>query len=376
MIAWIIAALAVSQPPTPTISVAERAPLALIILTPAGVPSSTLPLSEMTRLLHDNIERESSLAVLDVTPSDVLPCQGALYCIFDRSAASVRKRSVPYVVVVSSFALKQGADRYAFVVIDGAAAERCAGESDRDLCAERAVLARSSAQPASEASAKDALIDFVRGPLKKAVGPKRWYRFGELLLRSAPNAWVQLDGKPIGRAGRDGALRVTGLEPGAHALKVSAQGFEPQQSGFSVGSGAAAELSLRLRKPTHPGHWPTIYGGGAAAFLGAALVIWGAAYHAQNSSASSVCFDDCASSSFWTLEQMFSGRPEIGAPEANRGALLAIPLGYSLVLAGGAAAVWRAFFSDAGESPWLELAVSLGLGVLSYGVSAAVNAAR
>jgi hypothetical protein len=64
-----------------------------------------------------------------------------------------------------------------------------------------------------------------------------------------------------------------------------------------------------------------------------------------------------------------------GDVECLRGSkgVLAVPLGYSLMLAGGTWAAGTQLFSAEDEAPWIQIAVGIVLGATAYALSAALD---
>jgi len=180
---------------------------------------------------------------------------------------------------------------------------------------------------------------------------------GTLLIRApAPGFDVRLDDERVGAISLGGQLELPWVLAGPHVLGlIDPRGeriHNPLPIEVRTATTTTIDAVLRASETA-----VSTYGGLGLAAVGAAFVVYGLAAPRNQD----LCFTPCSGTRFVTFGE--------GGGETS--ALMIVPLGYSLALAGlgwaGAPLVL-----DEG-SPWLALVIGLAVGAVSYAVSAAAG---
>jgi len=372
----LIAGLVASASPTPAptvVSLAQRAPLAFVLNTPSG-ERGRLRVSEILAALGEPLDRHTDLALTPVDATAISECEGALACLARRVP-----RRAELLLVLSYFAASgDRPDRVSALLVDVASADACAsdpfGEDRVDECvSERAVRVRPPPENLRDASeARAVLTRIVQDHLRPALEAKgHWEPHGQVLLQEVPSgAALLVDDQTVGVAS-GGPILLSGLALGEHQVAYAVGGVVQSGAGVTVQRGATPEV--RLAVDTSGFRAPLFWSGVGLAAAGAGLTIWSAAYAASQSDMVQNCPEPSCRSSFFTLERQVRGDIEIFEEDPNRGSVLALPLGYSMMITGGTWAVGSQLVDDDPVLHWILVGAGALAGGLAYGISAAAN---
>jgi hypothetical protein len=361
-----------------TLRVHARNPLPVVLLIPSAKLGVIDPRA-LVRGLAARLEARSDLYAEVVEPERAADCAGAISCLIERTGSSS-----PLLLVLSAVKAKDR-DRISATLVDAEQARRemrRSGVEDREAAiSERAVLVRPEY---ADIAASDQLEPFLDRLIQRDLRPVleargAWEPFGGLVLEGAPaGAVISIDGAVAGVA-QAGINRVEGIKPGARMIAVEHPRFEPASVAVEIARGELARVSLPelARRGSELGLRRGLFWTGiGASAAGVALVI-AAAVSAGDTQVLCLTTDPedsrCSGhSSFWEL----GGSPAAGgsrfSPERSGGVPLA-PLGISLVAAGAGFTLGAAFLGEEQDPPWLALAIGLGAGALSFGLSIALD---
>lgn len=197
------------------------------------------------------------------------------------------------------------------------------------------------------------------------------------ILGAAPGATVELDERPLGRVSSE-PLRVVGVRPGERELRVVEEHSElALRLSVSAGARVRAAFAVGSAAPPPP---PAIsrdvlrWSGVGGAVLGVALIaVGGAKYSAVRTVCLSRSEQPGSCGSLGTPSLGFDGSQALsGDPRRiNPAGVGYLPLGIGLLTAGASWTLGCQLFGEDHELPWPQLLVGVGLGALSYAVSAA-----
>ncbi|MFO0725485.1 MAG: hypothetical protein U1E65_17000 [Myxococcota bacterium] len=234
-----------------------------------------------------------------------------------------------------------------------------------------------SASMVGKVTSADALREEVMRLLDEQLKPRleaagRWDPSGSLLVDADGPVRVQLDGVDLGQGPTQ--LVLERVRIGIHRLEyVGASGAQTERVEVKLDERARAAWIHDVVAPARTAAPPaaigraSLIGGSALVLGGVVLSVWAAAAHQPFRGALACAAPPCGEGArFATFADLTgsSGDPRQG--------LLVAPLGYSLALAGGTAAI-GAWILDQSEDSWWTVLAALGLGALSYGVSALAN---
>jgi hypothetical protein len=178
-----------------------------------------------------------------------------------------------------------------------------------------------------------------------------------------PGLAIRIDGVEVARTA-EGDTVVEGILEGSRTVAL-ADGERVERSGaIIVRAGEVTELGPPpVEAPESAMRQVGIWGGIGLAGVGSAIAIWAAAAGGGRAIVS------CTAPGCGGPVRSFETFPELAGREG--GGPLAAPFGYSLAIAGGAWAI-GSWFADR-RFEWLPVIVALGLGAISYGLSAALD---
>ena len=197
------------------------------------------------------------------------------------------------------------------------------------------------------------------------------------VVGAARGAALELDARPLGVVS-DEPLRITGVRPGERELRVVEEREEIAPR-LSVPAGARVRAALAVQgapPPPPPAlsrdvlRWTGV---GGAVFGVALMAIGGAKY----SSVRTVCLSPSeqpgACGSLGTPSLGFDGSQALSgdARRINPAGVGFLPLGIGILTAGASWTLGCQLFGEDHELPWPQLLVGVGLGALSYALSAA-----
>jgi hypothetical protein len=377
LLALSVAAAAPPPEPVTVLRLRERAPLALVLNTPSG-EKGRLGVSEILAALGAPLDAHTDLELTAVDSGIQAECEGSLACLARRVPPGAK-----LLLVVSYFAAPQDRpDRLTALLVDVATADACAsdpfGADDVDACvSERAVKVRPAPRLVTQAAeARAAFAELVQADLRPVLeGSGHWAPTGALEVAGAPTgATLMLDERAVGVA-PGGVVRLEGVAPGPHQVAVHQGGAPLGGEAVVIARAETVRYTVKVGAAPSPLKTPMFWGGVGVAALGAGLTLWSAAYSVGNE-LDRGCFEPNlpCERQFVTVEQLLRGRSEVFSAGPNEGKVLALPLGYSLMLAGGTWALGSALTSEEDEVlHWILLGAGVVAGAAAYGISAAAN---
>lgn len=202
-------------------------------------------------------------------------------------------------------------------------------------------------------------IDFLdRGVRPRLAGSGHWAVFGEVIARAPrPGLSISMNGTRLGESA-EGSTRIRDVRTGTHTFALEELGVSKQ---LAVRAGTTAELVFDPPRGPSSIRTAALWGGVALAGIGLTVEVIALA----------------AGSSSTRLDVCRGAACEVDAPArfTRAGPFLTAPLGYALFGAGGVFA-GGALLSAEEDPPWIALAAGSALGVLAYGVSAALEGSR
>ncbi len=385
--------------------------MAFVLGTPTGEPGQTSR-SQIIRIVSDLLRRETNLELQQLETEVIGQCRGQLGCLseqtrrdYQRSALTdesgkllrfethvrrLREGKVPYtkyLLLVSNVTIRGQSDQISAVLIDTDLALQIMHESNRSVedwqdTAEGRISASALVVPAVTGQLRgpdDAQVFFGRffdsslQPVLTKAG--HWRPYGRIDVDSAHNgAAIFLDGQALGVT-RAGITRIEKVDPGPHRLRIEHPKYQPWTAEFHVQRGRThhtqARLQARVDNSSASARDVTFWTGAALATLGAGLTAYG--IQRTDSGIQSACFDapqtPCTSGTRFIT---FGYSPQrVDSGPLNPVGVMIVPLGYSLVGTGTVLGV-GALLSEEEKLPWMSWAIGLAVGVVAYGVSAAV----
>ena len=390
--------------PTAEILVEERTPLAFLLVTPSGAASrarSSAVIASVSELLEDHTDFDVQLVDAD----RVADCGGRLACLvravrpdYDRSRliepggrmrpfsdhqawVQDRRVAVPTVLfVLSSIALPDGdrlipqwIDTDAALAIDHNA-DRSGPDWRREVEAQVRERALSTRLPSHLASSEEDAVRFLNGLITRELRSEleargHWEPFAEVWLVGTPNGvTVGVDGRTVGTTRSDG-VRLTQIRPGAHRIELRGPRVEPWSQRLELRAGATeiVEPDVRILKDRHEGRTALLWSGVALGAAGLAVSVFALT---ESDDTVIYCSDTCGTR-FRSLDESRE-TPRFGS-QTGGGGFLTGPLGYSMLLSGGALSLGSLWIGNDDEFPWVALVGGLALGATAYGVSAALD---
>lgn len=187
---------------------------------------------------------------------------------------------------------------------------------------------------------------------------RHWEVFGEILVHAPrPGLSISLNGAKLGPSA-EGPTRIRDVQNGAHVVAIDELKLTKN---VDVASRSITEVTFELPRGASPLRTATLWTGVAIAAAGVAIEVATLASDG-GSTALNVCRGaDCA--------------PDAEKRFDRAGPFLAAPLGYALFGTGG---TWAggALLSAEEETPWIALIAGGAVGVLAYGLSAALEGSR
>jgi hypothetical protein len=401
---------------THEIALAERKPLAFLLITPTGQVGSTAS-TEIIRVLSELVDRHTNLHLREFDPQSVSECKGLLGCFvtkvrpdYDRQSMMLgsggfapysehldrlkrEKKEYPQLLLVlSNLTVPGQPDRLTVVVVDtDRALELSQGVShdadgwERDLEArinENALLARPKwEQLKSEEEVRRYLDRVFNEDLRRAfLTTENWEPYGSIevdLARS--DVSIELDGTTVGTT-RSGVTRLVSVTPGRRAMKLSNPLLKPYGTEVTVERGKIARLTPVLEIAPQQGastlRTVLLWSGVGVAVVGASITGYAIA---NTSDVSTYCVMSAPNGacmetkSFKTSSYNANAAPTFFPSMVNPSGVLMAPLGYSLFAAGAVWSLSMLLFDRESEVPWLELIIGAVVGGASYAVSAALN---
>jgi len=404
--AWASAALAEDG----VIEVGERTPLAFVISSPTGASARTRT-SDLIRLIDDASRRDTGLAIQTIDETVTKGCRGRLLCVilrirtdYEREAlrepngrmrpyadhlAMLNERKVGYpklLLFITNITREGEADKLSAQLIDTDRAletYHLASHDGEDWEANVEALINEAAltTPRTEVSDETAAETFVQRLFLEHLRPSleasnMWRPFGQIdITTPIADLSVSLDGASIGITQRGGLTRLTGVRPGTRHVSVEGPDIMPFTADVEVAKGETATLVPELSPKSTDGskrlRTATLVAGAVAVVAGG--VFTGLALATPDSNASTVCFRGPQSTCESGSELVRSSFDPDRLGDQNGSGILLAPLGYSLIFAGATWGLGTWFFTEEREVPWLPLLGGLGVGVLSYTLSALLN---
>ena len=346
-----------------------RKPLALVVMTPSRIRTQ-LPLSEWIREVGKVVRKHTDLEVSPLRDEALEGCAGKMRCILSRVPEKVR-----FTLVMAIYAGEGDTNVVAAYLVDRSLIPQCKDSADPEPCLfEKVVVLRQRTSVLKDRGASltfiDRLITLDAKEQLKSAG--HWLRFGKLQIHTNVEASVFIDGQGIGQT-QSGRAEVADVPVGSRRVRLFHPERLPYETEVKVTSQETTAFDahlVRIRSPASVSRTVTLYVGGAAALAGAVFSIWGIQYRLQHAK------EGCSGGGcgrFWSVEQMIRGQPQSGTDVSDDGHWLAIPLGYSLLGAGGVWTVGTWLLGNDRDWPWLQWLVGAAVGGAAYGISAALQ---
>ncbi|MBI4814910.1 MAG: PEGA domain-containing protein [Deltaproteobacteria bacterium] len=389
----------------------QRVPIALLLVTPKGNESEVAAKNAgLIEWLSEAFDRETDLLLERLDLATAAACEGDLTCLvlrarpdYNRVALEsadgtvdpyakhldrVRKERIRYpryLLLLTSLVQKGQPDRLAVRVVDTDLAlsiyHSAARTSDWKTRVDTEVLERAvringkrADVPTREAAVAH-LEELFNGEMRALLDRDgHWRPFGAITFTTnEESVAVLLDGVAVGIS-KPGTTRISNVPAGRHTITLEHPLFERFVRDVEVERGATVEVPaglVRLPSADHAtARTSLLWTGVGVSALGAA-VLTAAIIGAANQEHNLLCYEDeeCRSPGWYT----FDGAPDSERLDPSQGVLIGAPLGYSLM---GAGAVWSLgtlLFGSDESFPWIQIATGVGVGALSFGVSAALN---
>lgn len=351
----------------------ERVALPFIFDTPTGAYAS-LPTSEAIDQLARLLLRHTDFSPREIPAKTIEGCKGSITCMGLRARAQMQNAKPSHLAVFSNLTAPGRPDRVSALLIDLEAALECSDthveEVDRERCASEHALVASDLghRVASAAEMRrhfDGVVNDIFRPALEATG--HWEPLGRIELTSErARTIVSLDGVPIGSLGRGRAL-ITGVRAGRRTLRVEDPDGEEDELELSVDVAARDTAQVTIRAGAyHPVRTATLWSGLVLAAAGIAFTVWGLAGHQSDVYCAGTSCSDRAT--FKSVGGLIDG-----GDQAPRRDVLAVPLGYSLFVIGGAFTLGAIFEGEEADVPWISILAGSVAGGVAYAISAAVD---
>ncbi|MCK6549621.1 hypothetical protein L6R52_27545 [Myxococcota bacterium] len=377
------------------ISLDERRSVLMVAVTPSGAASTTSS-AELLEAADRVLRAKTGLRVtspeqagLDVAQLVACELRVRLSCW----ARLVTPLSPAYLFVVSVYPRPDGTEQLSGIFIDVEAARRALATIDRGQLGwveqledalfedaretKPAIVARGRSDDVS--SWVSVAIERDARSLVEANGD--FAPHGEVeLVGLAPGLALELDGRALG-ASTGGTTILRGVARGVRRLVLSdpSERFATSSLELRVVARETTRVEPVLvpidRGPerTFTARRVTSWSGAAVGTVGAALSIWAIAAAPGARTVDTCVGASCVERS----SRAFASFCELGNDDpascAGGTRVLALPLGYSLALAGGITALGAWLGGEEDELPWLPIAAGLVAGGLGYGVGAALS---
>lgn len=396
-LAFLIAAAPASNEPYADISLNERVPFGLIFSVPTG-RLATITRSELIRIVSDILRRDTSFNLVSFDPNAMSACRGRLGCMSLRVRGEFegerRQRDeashLRYLLVLSGAELDDGTDRLSAVLVDTDRALEVLDRTDRSQpdaeARAEAQINRGSvvAAPARRriTSASDArafLADLFTEGFRPAFEKSgTWRPYGALHVQTdISGIAIKMDGRPIGTTQAGGVTRIQRVRAGRRTLALTHPEYLPFETTIVVVARQTAEIAASLVRRDDSGNdvprTATLWAGVAGAAAGIGLLAYALA--TPNGSSSLLCLENdpsCEGGREFISFGYDASKADTDPNAVNPSGLLVAPLGYSLA---GAGLTWSlgALLSSRDRTPWIAILAGLGVGLLSYGLSAAIS---
>lgn len=394
-----------------TLAAEERVPIAVVVNTPTG-KAARISRSEIIRIIDDLLKRHTDFFSQPIDEQVIEDCTGSLTCIatttrrdyeretgskggagrmtFDRYLARLEERGLEVprlLLMVSNVAGSERGDKLSVLLLDLDGALRLYHDAERKPgfedeveieISEKAILAQSRPALVLDEPEANAVLTraFERGFEKALRDAGHWAPFGEIRLAlNVAGVGVDLEGRAIGQIDTT-AGTIRGVRPGRRKLTFRRADYEVAEREVEVTAGttAAVDVTLLPRATSDAGvvHSAVLWGGAATAAIGVALVAYGLTR--VDSGVTSHCFEgapDCDSRNDFISFGFDPGANGVSQP-VNPGGVLVVPLGYSLAATGATWSLGALTFEHDAEIPWISIVVGAVVGVLGYGLSAAL----
>jgi hypothetical protein len=310
-------------------------------------------------------------------PPQLAECRGRIACM-----VRMAEGSLPRFLLVISVLPGEGSDYFSVALVDTKAAravlETPAGDDEQ----EPKVIAKALVGPEEQFDVSDARVlpKFFAGLVER-----RWRPAFEASGHFRPNGAIELsggiDGAVVRLDERDvatfaaadaGAMRLEGVAPGTHQLAVTHAEVLPCLSEVVVGRARTSSVSLAFvpRPGPHRDARTVVF------WSGVGLAIAGVGVTAYGVFSGGVDEINC-----WGEQTCATSFRRFGGSGAQSrvledpagGGIPVAPLGYGMTGAGAAIAGGTYFFADDREWPWIPVAIGLGVGVVTFALSAALD---
>jgi hypothetical protein len=382
--------------PHEPLSLHERTPLVLIVVSPKGSRTETGP-SEILRKTALILEPKTSIAVkspeqagADVDAIQSCEDRSRLSCwvlAIRRDEGRTAKHRARYLVVMSLREQGRGVDRISAMLFDLDRAATAYNETPRDRSNwvdvaenrifETAIESHGGVVDAREAGALEQLLrrvflDHFRPGFERNG---HWEPFGRIEIEKArPGLIIDIDGKTVGSADSDVAA-IDDVLPGRHSIALTdpSGALEPWRGEVEVARGETRAIAALLveRKSAISIRGATFWTGIGVGVLGLGLSAYAVLAPAHVARAKI-----CSGASCSAQPPEFASFCEKSASDpssCSSGGVLVAPLGFAMIGTGAAWSLGSELLEADGRIPWISLLGGIVLGGAVYGVSAAVG---
>lgn len=366
--------------------VAERAPVAMYLVSPPDVTSAA-PSAAVYQAAADALVERTGLEVWSmeragVSPDSIDRCgvESRLSCW----TQTMRQAPVRYFWALAVQPLPDGRDRLITIFLDversvaiytrwldgGEPAWREKAEAEIFAAATvgDAATIRTSDGAALAAYFASTLDDTLKGQLEADA---QWRPYGRIEVEvPTPGFTVTVDGRTLGRV-EAGALVLQGVLPGEHRVEGRVDAHVSAHDVRVERGGVAQIVFLSPPIVRHPLRTATIYGGAAVAAAGIAVGVWSAVRASDDVAYTCVArpgsSTDCSARGGLTLAYDPGAAPTTVASDVNPSGVVAGALFGGLVTAGAAWALGALWWGEQDRPPWWSWLVGAAVGVTAYG---------
>jgi hypothetical protein len=330
--------------------------------------------SDVVRAISRSLSRHTDLRVVLVDDL-ARDCRGSLACVVEKVRTT--SSAAPFLLEYESARRRGGGDEVVASLYDVEAAHALAlaasppKDADAELeldarLTEAARLGGVEAKLAGQADAETFAATLVESPLRPGLERLgHWEPFGAIDLFDLRTGDVlELDGRTLART-HPGPLRIIGVPPGPHRVRVERAEYAPFELELTVAPRAVSTAEVAFVRADATIRTVTSWSGAALVLLGASLSAYAAIDAAQHSPVSCIeaspsqsPADACSRAAFTHL---------------GTSSLLSAPLGYSIAAAGALAWTGSAVY----DGPvWVSWVTGAAVGALAYAFSAQINGPR
>lgn len=358
------------------VNVGERAPLAVVVVTPSGAPGR-VSRSEVIRHLADLLARDTDFSPDLLDDGLVKECRGSTSCLVLHAERS------PYLLVVSNLTASDGADLMTAFLVDveqalaarsGISLESPGWQDEADAAIRPAIVARSErAEIATGDEARTFMEAFLRDRARAPLAAAgHWQPFGaiEIVADSAGLA-VRLDDVTVATTST-GSTRLVGVAPGTRRITIEHPDYAAFSTNVDVDRGTTAVVRAALERSNGEGsaiRSGVLWSGVVISAAGVFVSVFALAKHDGGTRYCGVA----EGSAPCAADRDFRASCYDSRTGTNCGGVLIAPLGLALIGLGATWSLGTLSFGDADAIPWWQIAAGVALGGAIYAISAVAD---